>query len=45
MSAYLTGKKWETLETFADAEGRRVCSRFRITGLNNGCMDSGCGCT
>jgi hypothetical protein len=27
---------WETIETFADAEGRRVSSRFRITGRNNG---------
>jgi hypothetical protein len=28
--------KWETIETFANADGLRVSSRFRITGRNNG---------
>ena len=27
---------WETIETFASADGLRVSSRFRITGRNNG---------
>ena len=28
--------KWETMETFANLDGSRVSSRFRITGRNNG---------
>ena len=28
--------KWETIETFANLDGSRVSSRFRITGRNNG---------
>jgi len=28
--------KWETIETFANADAVRVSSRFRITGRNNG---------
>ena len=28
--------KWETIETFANADAARVSSRFRITGRNNG---------
>jgi predicted ester cyclase len=28
--------KWETIEFFANADGLRVSSRFRITGRNNG---------
>jgi len=27
---------WETMETFANLDGSRVSSRFRITGRNNG---------
>ncbi len=27
---------WETIETFASADGSRVASRFRIGGCNNG---------
>jgi predicted ester cyclase len=32
----ITDLKWETIETFAIADGLRVSSRFRITGRNNG---------
>jgi len=28
--------KWEAIETFANPDGSRVSSRFRITGRNNG---------
>ena len=28
--------KWEPIETFANADGSRVSSRFRVTGRNNG---------
>ena len=28
--------KWEPIETFANTDGSRVSSRFRITGRNNG---------
>ena len=28
--------QWETIETFANSDGTRVASRFRITGRNNG---------
>ena len=28
--------KWETIETFSNADGSRVASRFRVTGRNNG---------
>jgi hypothetical protein len=34
--AKIADPKWQTIETFANADGTRVSSRFRITSHNNG---------
>lgn len=34
--AKISGLRWQTLESFANADGSRVSSRFRISGGNNG---------
>jgi len=34
--ATIADLKWETIETFANVDGSRVASRFRVTGRNNG---------